>query len=71
MSIGCEGVGAPDVTRDHETRIFVFGSNKAGRHSEGAAKFALEPTRRGLRAGSWASRPILRHPNVLGSERAE
>ena len=33
--------GAPDVTRDHETRIFVFGSNEARRHGKGAAKFAL------------------------------
>ena len=25
-----------------ETRIFVFGSNEAGRHGKGAAKFALD-----------------------------
>lgn len=27
---------------DNRRRIFVFGSNKAGRHGNGAAKFALE-----------------------------
>jgi hypothetical protein len=38
----CKGVIVMKITRLHNNQIFVFGSNRAGRHGKGAALYARQ-----------------------------